>query len=239
MALEVVWPPHKWDYLTVADSDMPVNPPPLSSTWAGANGGHATPTRSKRRRAHRTGPGDRTPAAVDPTHQQGRALAVHAFLQGAQCRVSRVSALLGVSTRSVGRHRARPRLTTRPILEVAQTCIAASADRGSTPAERAAAAVWLAGEAAPAPVEPEYCCFETAVLRAPMEVSSPPCDDGHLRDRVQEENSVPELMGDTRISHAVDTCQAAPMPSTSCSTEIGRPPLSRESSGAELAADTF
>ena len=46
MSLEVVWPTHRWDYLTVADPDMPTSPPPLpsgkqhvvrlKSVWSGA-----------------------------------------------------------------------------------------------------------------------------------------------------------------------------------------------------------
>ena len=32
MAIEVVWPRHTWDYLTVEDPDVPADPPPLLST---------------------------------------------------------------------------------------------------------------------------------------------------------------------------------------------------------------
>jgi hypothetical protein len=43
----------------------------------------------------------------------------------------------------VGRDRQQTPVTMSPILEVAQTLLAASADRGSTEEERAAAAAWL------------------------------------------------------------------------------------------------
>jgi hypothetical protein len=130
---------------------------------------------SPRRRVSRAGRGDRSPTSADLTDQQGRALAVHAFLHGAPCGDRRVSALLGVSARTVGRDRARPPLTGRPpILERAQTLVAASADRGSTPEERAAAVAWLTGEASPVAVastdttRPTESIVETTMM---MEVS--------------------------------------------------------------------
>jgi hypothetical protein len=161
MALEVVWPRHKWDYLTVPDADMPVNPPPLPSTWAGAqvrtrsrvpqtddpgrvHRGEQPTMRQTRGRVARGGRGNGSHASIDSTRQQGRVLAVHAFLQGARCRERRVSELLEVSARTVGRDRARPPLTAAPILERAQECIAASAVRGSTAEERAAALAFVA-----------------------------------------------------------------------------------------------
>jgi hypothetical protein len=81
---------------------------------------------------------------VDTTHQQGRALAVHAFLRGAHCPPRRVTELFGVSGRTIGRDRHQPPVTAPPILEHAQTFITASADRGSTPEERAAALAFVA-----------------------------------------------------------------------------------------------
>jgi hypothetical protein len=33
-ALEVIWPQHRWHYLTVSDPDVPANPLPLTSTWS-------------------------------------------------------------------------------------------------------------------------------------------------------------------------------------------------------------
>jgi hypothetical protein len=175
MALEVVWPRHKWDYLTVPDPDMPVNPPPLPSTWADhphrlsatleigeSNGEGVSRTVRARSRVpqtrqrvpvvadERTSLSDharsmrRSHASLDTTHQQGRILAAHAFLHGAHCRERRVGELLGVSRRTVGRDRAQRLQTAPPIRERAQALIAASADCGSTPGERAVAMAFVA-----------------------------------------------------------------------------------------------
>jgi hypothetical protein len=151
--LEVVWPRHKWDYLTVPDPDVPAHPPALASTWVAPSGPRSVsgPAAAPFEIGVSNGdgpdpasPSERSPASVpDPTSSPGRALAVHALLQGATCRDRRVSALLGVSARTVGRDRAQPVLTASPNLERAHTLIAASADRGSTPEERAAAVAWL------------------------------------------------------------------------------------------------
>jgi hypothetical protein len=86
---------------------------------------------------------------VEDRLPQGRALAVHALLHGARCRTRRVGELLGISLRTVGRDRQQPPVTTAPILERAQTLLAASAEGGSMPEERAAATAWLTAGATP------------------------------------------------------------------------------------------
>jgi hypothetical protein len=110
---------------------------------ASRRAGHLRAT-VRRRRHH---------ASFDAAQQQGRALAVHAFLHGARCRERRVGELFGVSRRTVGRDRAEPLQTAPPILAVAQTLITASADRGSSPEERMAAAAWLTAGATPGSVD--------------------------------------------------------------------------------------
>jgi hypothetical protein len=111
-ALEVIWPRHRWDYLTVADPDLPVNPPPLPSTWASApvRGRSRVPVVAGERTSlsHHARSKRRSHASLDAAHQQGRALAVHALLHGARCGEGHVDALLGVSRRTVGRDRAAP-----------------------------------------------------------------------------------------------------------------------------------
>jgi hypothetical protein len=155
---EVVWPLDRWHYLTVPDPDVPADPPPLASTWAaggavarnesrttavtiGVSNGDGHDQRVGDQRLD--GDGHDPPDRDDSTPPQARALAVRAFLQGATCREPRVRALLGVSARTLGRDRAHPLLTAPAHLERAQTLIAASADRGSTVDERAAAIAWL------------------------------------------------------------------------------------------------
>jgi hypothetical protein len=152
--LEVVWPLNRWHYLTVPDPDVPAHPPALASTWVAQSSPRSVsgPVASAPFEIgvsngdgpDQASPGGRSHASVlDPTLQAGRALAVHAFLQGATCRPRRASALLGTHARTVGRDRTRPLLMAPPNLERAQALIAASADRGSTAEERAAAAAWL------------------------------------------------------------------------------------------------
>ena len=114
---------------------------------------------------------------VDITVRQGRALAVHAFLHGAQCGDRRVGELLGVCRRTAGRDRARAPMTTPPILERAQALVAASADRGSTPQERAAAAAWLNeshGSSTPVevPMVPEFQEAPSHEVATPIHVAA-------------------------------------------------------------------
>jgi hypothetical protein len=156
---EVVWPLNRWHYLFVPDPDVPVDPPALASTWAAQSSPRSVsgPVASAPFPiGGSTGNGHDQPDAsgLDPTHQPGRALAVHAFLHGATCRDRRVSALLGVSARTIGRDRAQPLLMAPSHLARAQTLIAASADRGSTPEEREAAAAWLRTPLAHPKVQP-------------------------------------------------------------------------------------
>ena len=199
MALEVIWPRHKWDYLNVADPDIPVDPPLLPSTWTdpersvsasldigGSNGASVSRGSQKRQRTRRQKSRERSAVAVGITSQPGRTLAVHAFLHGAQCDDRRAGELLGVCRQTAGRDRARPPVTTPPVLERAQTLIAASADRGSTPEERTAAAAWLTTGATPACDGAEFnarvgCMHTPNPSKAPVEA---PMDASLTRDQV-------------------------------------------------------
>src|SRR5262245_12976188 len=89
---------------------------------------------------------DQIPVDEDPTvpadtrRAPGRALAVQALLSGARCDPARVSDLLGVSPRTVGRDRAITRgRHDGPLVEGARSLIAETAARGSTSEEREAA----------------------------------------------------------------------------------------------------
>jgi hypothetical protein len=75
----------------------------------------------------------------------GRELAARALLGGA-CTQQRVSDLLGVSRRTIGRMAdadCSTGLRDPQVLEGARTCLEETASRGSTAAERMAAAAWL------------------------------------------------------------------------------------------------
>jgi hypothetical protein len=115
--LEVVWPLHKWHYLSpslqdpetdMAD-DVTVDPPTVSAP--------------------------------------GRDLAARALVAGAACTQQRVSDLLETSRRSVGRaikSDLAAALHDAAVIAEARTVLAQSARRGSTAEEREAADTWLA-----------------------------------------------------------------------------------------------
>jgi hypothetical protein len=76
----------------------------------------------------------------------GRELAARALLAGPDGSQQRVSDLLGVSRRTIGRMAeadCTPALRDPQGLEAARTCLAETASRGSTVEERAAATAWL------------------------------------------------------------------------------------------------
>ena len=108
--LEVVWPLHRWHYLSVPD-------PGMVTDMAAVD---ATPS----------------PPIVETP---GRELAARALLADPDCSQQRVSDLLGVSRRTIGRM-AEADLTTAlrdpQVLEGARTCLAETASRGSTAEER-------------------------------------------------------------------------------------------------------
>ena len=90
---------------------------------------------------------DPTPAAPSRPSTSGRDLAARALLAGAGCAPQRVSELLGVSRRTLGRMADADRtaaLHEAPLVDQARTWLVDSARRGSsTAAERDAAIAWL------------------------------------------------------------------------------------------------
>jgi hypothetical protein len=121
-ALEVIWPLHRWHYLSPAltDEGLVMHPEPESSE------DHA--------------------AACLGAADHGRELAARALLAGPAGSQQQVSDLLGVSRRTVGRLADVDRTTAvrdPQVLEAARTCLAETASRGSTAEERAAAVAWL------------------------------------------------------------------------------------------------
>ena len=122
---EVVWPLHRWHYLSVM-SDPPLShDPPVA------------PRVPPRTTAADTGPAP--PAAIG----QARGLAARALQCGAGCTQIRTSALLGVSRRQIGRETDAAPVPAPPVVEGARMCLAETASRGSTVEERDAATVWL------------------------------------------------------------------------------------------------
>jgi hypothetical protein len=107
--LVVVWPLHRWHYLNVPDPEI-VNMTAVDESLS-------------------------LPIVVTP----GRALAARALLAGPDCSQQRVSHLLGVSRRTIGRMAAADLSTALrdpQLLEIARTCLAETASRGSTAEER-------------------------------------------------------------------------------------------------------
>ena len=89
---------------------------------------------------------DDTPPPSPDAMTPGRELAVRALLAGADCLQQRVSDLLGVSRRTIGRMAdadLSAMLRDPQALEGARTCLADTASRGSTAEEREAAVAWL------------------------------------------------------------------------------------------------
>lgn len=91
-------------------------------------------------------------AAVDATTSlplvatPGRELAARALQAGPDCSQQRISDLLGVSRRTIGRMvdaDLSTALRDPQVLEVARTCLAETTGRGCTSEERAAALAWL------------------------------------------------------------------------------------------------
>ena len=120
--LEVVWPLHRSHYLSPAltDEDFVMHSDPVS--------------------AEDTLPP--SPDAMTP----GRELAVRALLAGADCLQQRVSNLLGVSRRTIGRLAdadCRSALRDSQALEGARACPEETASRGSSAEEREAPLAWL------------------------------------------------------------------------------------------------
>ncbi len=120
--LEVVWPLHRSHYLSPAliDEDLVMHSDLVS--------------------AEETSPP--SPDALTP----GRELAVRALLVGADCLQQRVSNLLGVSRRTIGRLAdadCTSALRDPQALEGARTCLEDTASRGSTAEERETALAWL------------------------------------------------------------------------------------------------
>lgn len=125
--LEVVWPLHRSHYLSPAltDEDFIMRSDPL----------HSDPVSV-----------DETPPPPPDALTPGRELAVRALLAGADCLQQRVSDLLGVSRRTIGRMAdadLSAALLDPQALEGARTCLADTASRGSTAEEREAAVAWL------------------------------------------------------------------------------------------------
>jgi hypothetical protein len=71
-ALEVVWPRHKWDYLTVLDPDIPPDPPLLPSTWAHAERSDAASFDVTESNGARTVRQKRSTAPILDTRPRGR-----------------------------------------------------------------------------------------------------------------------------------------------------------------------
>jgi hypothetical protein len=120
--LEVVWPLHRWHYLSpmLADAGIDMNTEPESST---------VPPAPARR-----------PVATS------RDLATRALQAGANCSQQRVSDLLAVSRRTLSRTvdpDVVAALHDADVVKQARTYLADTASRGSTAEEREAAAAWL------------------------------------------------------------------------------------------------
>jgi hypothetical protein len=114
--LEVVWPLHRWHYLSVPEAGM-VNMAAVDEP--------------------------RLPPIVETP---GRQLVARALLAAPDASQQRVGELLGVSRRTIGRMADADLTTAlrdSQGLERARTCLAETASRGSTVEERAAAVAWL------------------------------------------------------------------------------------------------
>jgi hypothetical protein len=113
-ALEVIWPLHRWHYLSLLDPwTLDAVDDSLSVPLVGTT---------------------------------GRELAARALLAGPDGSPQRVSDLLDVSAPMIRRMAdadCTPALRDPQILEGARTCLAETADRGSSVEEREAAVVWL------------------------------------------------------------------------------------------------
>jgi hypothetical protein len=119
-----------------------------------------------------------TTASVDAV-PHGRELAVRALLAGADCVQQRVSDLLGVSRRTIGRM-AEADLSTAlrdpQVLEGARTCLAETARRGSTAEEREAAGAGLEAAARDARQAARVPASRRPAARRPGTVRRPSCN---------------------------------------------------------------
>ena len=152
---EVVWPLSKRHYLSIPDDPVVNESAVMNTAIASA---------------------DLTPAAPSRPSTSGRDLAARALLAGAGCAPPRVSELLGVSRRTLGRMVAADltaALHEAPLVEQARTWLVDSARRGRcTAEERDAAIAWLRD--APHDAPPVARVRPQAASRRPAAATSPP-----------------------------------------------------------------
>jgi hypothetical protein len=171
---EVVWPLDRRHYLTVEAHPIIMRAAPPAP---------ATPAITAITVASQT--------VVD-----GRRLAAKALLLGAHCSQRRVIALLRVSRWTLDRITHGKTVTGLPepeVLEMAQTCLEESTNRGSTAEERQAARAWLQTPTIPTPITAETPDANvgrdvrnaTAIVAPPgAAVATPAAADSGRRPRV-------------------------------------------------------